>query len=1243
MKRCLGCMQSYQNELTMCPHCGYVENTSPEEAIHMVPGTILQDRFIIGKVVGCGGFGVTYIAWDKVLDHKVAIKEYLPSEFSTRMPGISHLTIFEGDKREQFDDGMKKFLDEARRLAKFQNESGIVKIFDCFEENRTAYIVMEYLQGVTLTHYLEEHGKISEDEAVQMILPILNSLKNVHREGIIHRDIAPDNIMVTTDGQVKLIDFGAARYATTSHSRSLTVIIKQGYSPVEQYQSRGDQGAYTDVYAIGAVLYKMITGVTPPDSMERNAYFENSRKDILEPIHKLVKGISENKENAILNSMNIRIEDRSPDMDSLIKELTTDEPVARINGKIKKKDIFQWPLWLKITIPMAMMGVIALFVLLITGVIGFDFKKPREIVVPDGMTRVPRIVSMDEDSAKSLLADKKLNFIVTGAEYDSLIDEGCVLTQAMEVGSIVPVNSNLEVVISAGAECFDVPYLVGLDKDKAVELLEDNFFVYEITEDYSSVIETDCVISQSIVGGTELEKGSAVNIVISKGRNPEVSYDFRGTVMPNLSGKTFEEVITICEGYGILLRVSDYEHSNQVPTSCVITQSVDAGEEISVDMVVELVLSKGERIYKVPLVTYLSKEKATEKLADKGFSCTVHYEYSETVAEGYVISQSVPSGEIVDPSTVIVLTVSKGMPKFDMIDVCGMTEGEAITALQELGLVVTVSYGYNIEIEVGTVISQSKTKYEKVYKGCEVEIVVCSEETLIEVPDCVGKYPNEYLFEELKELGFNVELNVIEEVWHENFDYTIINQTPKAGSMQKPGTTIIITYKDSVPITEDTTQETTQEWWEEETTQEWWEEVTQEQIPTENEIEFVIPEGCIYYKHSTGENYVAGEVLTQYAGLGDELRTKDYVYVNEGEGWSVTTIDKSKTEYEALLSTIAGEPVTDLYRTFYDCVNLVNAPQMPENVTNMHSTFAGCASLETAPQIPNGVISLQNAFYGCTSLKVAPEIPYGVENMQFTFQKCTSLEITPLIPESVTNMGSTFSNCEALITVSNIPSKVTNLTYTFFNCENLVTVPSIPEGVTDLTSTFCWCFSLVEAPEIPSSVVNMSSTFDWCRNLLEAPVIPEGVKNMEKTFWGCYSIVEAPKLPNSVENLSSTFAHCQNLKTASQIPNGVESLSSTFENCYSLVNVPEIPNSVTSLFYTFSGCEKLQTAPIISTNVTDMRGVFEKCTNLTSSVIINANPLEYENCFHGVDFTAQNLTLSGTSTMLDELRATGKN
>ena len=133
-RRCLGCMEFFASEFDVCPHCGYVVGTPAEETIHMAPSTLLHDRYIVGRVLGYGGFGVTYIGWDGKLEQKVAIKEYLPGEFSTRMPGQTQVTVLKGDKNEQFYDGLKKFVEEAKHLAKFQNEEGIVKIFDAFEE-----------------------------------------------------------------------------------------------------------------------------------------------------------------------------------------------------------------------------------------------------------------------------------------------------------------------------------------------------------------------------------------------------------------------------------------------------------------------------------------------------------------------------------------------------------------------------------------------------------------------------------------------------------------------------------------------------------------------------------------------------------------------------------------------------------------------------------------------------------------------------------------------------------------------------------------------------------------------------------------------------------------------------------------------------------------------------------------------------------------------------------------------------
>ena len=189
MKQCKQCFSLYEEEYEICPCCGYVEGTPVAEPRYLDPGTVLQQRYLVGVAIGAGGFGVTYAAWDKVLEQKVAIKEYLPGEFSTRGTGQTQVTIYGGEKTEQFRAGKEKFHEESIRLAKFRNIPGIVQIFNSFTENGTVYIVMEYLEGETLDARLKREGRIQEQEAVNIMIPILQALDTVHKEGILHRDI----------------------------------------------------------------------------------------------------------------------------------------------------------------------------------------------------------------------------------------------------------------------------------------------------------------------------------------------------------------------------------------------------------------------------------------------------------------------------------------------------------------------------------------------------------------------------------------------------------------------------------------------------------------------------------------------------------------------------------------------------------------------------------------------------------------------------------------------------------------------------------------------------------------------------------------------------------------------------------------------------------------------------------------------------------------------------------------------
>ena len=279
-------------------------------------GTRLIGRYTIEGVLGQGGFGITYLGMDELHKKKVAIKEFFPQGIVTRnIEYEDTVTVTLVGEKENYDKGKERFLKEAQTMAMFSKDKGIVKALDFFEINNTAYIVMEYLEGVTLKQYLRENKRIDAEDLVELLVPLIEALDEIHSQGLIHRDISPDNIMVLPDGRIKLMDFGAARDYTEFGEKSLSIVLKPGYAPPEQYQTHGIQGPWTDIYALCATMYKCITGENPPDAIER------VMDDSLKKISEFGIVIPPQEEAAIIKGMSVSAKDRYQDIKDFCEDL----------------------------------------------------------------------------------------------------------------------------------------------------------------------------------------------------------------------------------------------------------------------------------------------------------------------------------------------------------------------------------------------------------------------------------------------------------------------------------------------------------------------------------------------------------------------------------------------------------------------------------------------------------------------------------------------------------------------------------------------------------------------------------------------------------------------------------------------------------------------------------------------------------------------------------------------------------
>ena len=652
--QCMGCMEMYDYDLDACPHCGFKESEYKKIGYHLAPHSTLVDTYVVGKAIGYGGFGVTYVGYNAILEKKVAIKEYLPGEFATRSPGDTTVTAFTGDKEQAYYKGLEQFEQEAKRLAKLKNKDGIVEIFDSFRANNTVYIIMERLEGETLKELIKREKKLSVTKATNIIVAVLEALKEVHEDGIIHRDISPENIFITKSGEVKLIDFGAARNATTGLSKSLSVIVKQGYAPPEQYFSKGKQGTWTDVYATAATYYKMLTGITPDDSMERKG------KDSLVPPSKLKVKLGKGQENALLNALELDIKNRTSTVDEFLEELTGDKgKVKRVKVKKEKEDLGKMSLKTKLAIVLGTVVVACAFV------IGYQVVRDNIISDQESLANnqvyVPNVLSLSYEEAEALLAKQGLVAEKRTTISSDYVPENIVMKQDIASGQLVEKGTVVKLVTSKGGVNVVAADYVGMSRYDVVTDF-DELQLYAEFQEVESALTKDSIVGQNIVPDEYVRRGSEVTFQVSKGMS---SYGTGETVVPQFVGMDLYDALKLAEEKKLYLKVMHKPYNQDVPKDQILNQNYSEDAIVDAGTVIQIEVSSGVEIVRMPTCINVNIEDIKVLLETMGIEYEVTYEngFADNgwFAPGYIIGASVEEDAKVPVGSTVELRVAEGV------------------------------------------------------------------------------------------------------------------------------------------------------------------------------------------------------------------------------------------------------------------------------------------------------------------------------------------------------------------------------------------------------------------------------------------------------------------------------------------------------------------------------------------------------------------------------------------------------
>lgn len=704
--RCWACMEPLEEGQKICPKCQYQNELYYANPRCLKPGTLLNNRFYVGIVLGEGGFGVTYIGWDTILDMTVAIKEYFPANVASRDCTASltnDINIFGGRSEQEYKLGLERYIREARTLSKFHDLHGIVDIRDFFHENNTAYLVMEYLKGPTLEEHIKQYGRMKPEYVFQIMKPVMRSLEKIHQAGMVHRDISPDNIMLS-DGCIKLIDFGAARLANNDNNKSLTVVLKRGFAPEEQYRSNGKQGPWTDVYAICATIYYMLTGKKPPESIER------TYEDTLQSFDELEIPVDKEKSDALMKGLAPIYQNRYQSIRDLCNDLYSDSEIPPSQQFRKDQELLE---------------------IVEQEELEEESKKEVQKAIEDSIRireekknekEIPELMEYDQSESIAIWKNTKEpdNFASAKEEQvkppvDIKPEEPPKPEADVKPEKLPKPEADVEPVqlpkpeadvkpeeppkSEADSKPAESSKHVAVSKDiDSLKPVNPKKETDSRKSGYSGAKENDrsprkIVITIAailgvviiVVAGRMIYKGMSPSKPVQNETKKESSVDpstsadalsetdntvqttepVEEITMVDVKKKTLQAAkaaINSLEDQQLQVTASQ-EYSDKIKKGCVIRQSISAGEkfEKGTKSEIKLVISKGSKPVVVPSVLNIDKEKAIKKLHRKGLKYKIlSYQYSNSYKKGAVMQQKIAAGKTVKKGKMVGLVISDG-------------------------------------------------------------------------------------------------------------------------------------------------------------------------------------------------------------------------------------------------------------------------------------------------------------------------------------------------------------------------------------------------------------------------------------------------------------------------------------------------------------------------------------------------------------------------------------------------------